>query len=148
MVKSVNVLQKYFLCLGVIKPKNIGIFVRAWPWFNYFVHPHLKRKGTSKLFPTFHHENVTASRGWKAMMTMEGKLQQVKSLLSSSSINDFRVIHFELTSKIRSSIVLTSKDLYQQFLAKKLHRNFLSESFFPSKMTESGEQKWIALRYG
>ena len=78
---------------------------------------------------------------------MEGKLQQVKSLLSSSSINDLRVIDFELISKIRSSAVLPSKDLYEQFLAKKLHRNFLSESLFPSKMTESGERKWIALRY-
>ena len=78
---------------------------------------------------------------------MEGKLQQVKSLLSSSSVNDLRVIDFELTSKIRSSVVLTSKDLYEQFLAKKLHRNFLSESFFPSKITESVEPKWIALRY-
>ena len=112
------------------------------------MHPHLKRKGTSKLVPTFHHENVTASRGWKAMTTIEGKLQQVKSLLSSSSINDLRVIDFELISKIRSSIVLTSKDLYEQYLAKKLHRNFLSESFFPGKTTESGEQKWITLRYG
>ena len=73
---------------------------------------------------------------------MEGKLQQVKSLLSSSSVNDLRVIDFELTSKIRSSVVLTSKDLYEQFLAKKFHRNFLSES------AESGERKWIALRYG
>ena len=70
---------------------------------------------------------------------MEGKLQQVKSLLSSSSVNDLRVIDFELTSKIRSSVVLTSKDLlYKQFLAKKLHRNFLSESFFPSKIAEKG----------
>ena len=65
---------------------------------------------------------------------MAGKLQQVKSLLSSSSVNDLRVIDFELTSKIRSSVVLTSKDLYEQFLAKKLHRNSLSESFFPSKI--------------
>ena len=70
---------------------------------------------------------------------MEGKLQQVKSLLSSSSVNDSRVIDFELTSKIRSSVVLTSKDLNEQFLAKKLHRNFMSESFFPSKIAESGE---------
>ena len=82
-------------------------------------------------------------------MTMEGKLQQVKSLLSSSSsINDLRVIDFELISKIRSSVVLTSEDLYEQFLAKKLHMNSLSESNFPSKMTESGERKWIVLRYG
>ena len=65
---------------------------------------------------------------------MEGKLQQVKSLLSSSPVNDLRVIDFELTSEIRSSVVLTSKDLYEQFLAKKLHRNSLSESFFPSKI--------------
>ena len=79
---------------------------------------------------------------------MEGKLQQLKSLLSSSSVNDLRVIDFELTSKIRSSVVLTSKDLYEQFLAKKLHRNFLSESFFPSKIAESGERKRIALKYG
>ena len=77
------------------------------------------------------------------MTTMEGKLQQVKSLLSSSSVNDLRVIDFELTIKIRSSVVLTSKDLYEQFLAKKLHRNFLSESFFPSKIAESGEQEMI-----
>ena len=77
------------------------------------------------------------------MTTMEGKLQQVKSLLSSSSVNDLRVIDFELTSKIQSSVVLTSKDLYEQFLAKKLHRNFLSESFFPSKIAESGEEKII-----
>ena len=81
------------------------------------------------------------------MTTMEGKLQQVKSLLSSSSVNDLRVIDFELTSKIGSSVVLTSKELYEQFLVKKLHRNFLSESFFPSKIAESGEQKWIPLRY-
>ena len=81
------------------------------------------------------------------MTTMEGKLQQVKSLLSSSSVNDLRVIDFELTSKIQSSVVLTSKELYEQFLVKKLHRNFLSESFFPSKIAESGEQKWIPLRY-
>ena len=72
---------------------------------------------------------------------MEGKLQQGKSLLSSSSVNDLRVIYFELTSKIRSSVVLTSKVLCEQFLAKKLHRNFLSESFFPSKIAESGERK-------
>ena len=72
---------------------------------------------------------------------MEGKLQQVKSLLSSSSVNDLRVIDFELISKIRSSVVLTSKVLCEQFLAKKLHRNFLSESFFPSKIAESGERK-------
>ena len=75
------------------------------------------------------------------MATMEGKLQQVKSLLSSSSVNDLRVIDFELKSKIRSSVVLTSKVLCEQFLAKKLHRNFLSESFFPSKIAESGERK-------
>ena len=62
---------------------------------------------------------------------MEGKLQ---SLLSSSSVNDLKVIDFELTSKISSSVVLTSKDLYEQFLAEKLHRNFLSESFLPSKI--------------
>ena len=74
---------------------------------------------------------------------MEGKLQQVKKLFSSSSVNDLRVIDFEITSKIRSSVVLISNDLYEQFLAKKLHRNFLSESFFPSKTAESGEQKWI-----
>ena len=83
---------------------------------------------------------------------MEGKLQQAKSLLSSSSVSDLRVIDFELTSKIRSSVVLTSKAyklyVFEQFLAKKLHRNFLSESFFPSKIAKSGEQKWIALRYG
>ena len=82
---------------------------------------------------------------------MEGKLQQVKSLLSSS-VNDLRVIDFELTSKIRSSVVLTSKTyklyVYEQFLAKELHRNFLSESIFPSKIAESGERKWIALTYG
>ena len=78
---------------------------------------------------------------------MEGKLQQVKRLLSSSSVNDLRVIDIELTSKIRSSVVLTSKDLYEQFLSKKWHRNFLSESFFPSKIPESGEQKWIVLSY-
>ena len=79
---------------------------------------------------------------------MEGKLQQVKNLLSSSSVDDLRVIDFELTSKIRSSVVLISKDLYEQFLANKFQRNFLSESFFPSKITESGERKGIALRYG
>ena len=78
---------------------------------------------------------------------MEGKLQQVKGLLSSSPVNDLRVIDFELTSEIRPSVVLTSKDLYEQFLTKKLHRNFLSESFFPSKIAESGERKWIILRY-
>ena len=78
---------------------------------------------------------------------MERKLQ-VKSLLSSSSVHDLRVTDFELTSKIRSSVVLTSKDLHELFLAKKLHMNFLSESFLPSKTAESGEQKWIALRYG
>ena len=72
---------------------------------------------------------------------MEEKLQQVKSLLSSSSVNDLRVIDFELKRKTRSSVVLTSKDLYEQFLVKKLHRNFLSESFFPSKIAESGERK-------
>ena len=82
------------------------------------------------------------------MATMEEKLQQVKSLLSSSSVSDLRVIDFELTSKIRSPVVLISKDLYEQFLAKKLHRSFRSESFFPSIIAESGEQKWIALRYG
>ena len=82
------------------------------------------------------------------MATMEGKLQQVKSLLSSSSVNDLRVIDFELTSKIRSFVVLTSKDLYEQFLAKKLHRNVLPESSFPSEIAESDEWKWIALRYG
>ena len=70
---------------------------------------------------------------------MEGKLQQVKSLLSSSSVNDLRVTEFELTIKIRSSIVLLSKDLYEQFLARELHINFLSQSFFPSKIAESGE---------
>ena len=73
---------------------------------------------------------------------MEGKLQQVKSLLSSSSVNDLIVIDFDLTSKIRSSVVLTSKDLYyklyEQFLVEKLHRNFLSELFFPSKIADSG----------
>ena len=79
---------------------------------------------------------------------MEGKLQQVKSLLSSSPVNDLRVIDFELTSKIRSFVVLTSKDLHEQFLAKKLHKKFLSESYFLSKIAESGERKWIALRYG
>ena len=79
---------------------------------------------------------------------MEGKLQQVKSLLSSISVNHVRVIDFELTSKKRSSIVLTPKDLYEQFLAKELLRDFLSESFLPSKITESGERKWIVLRYG
>ena len=77
------------------------------------------------------------------MTTMEEKLEQVKSLLSSSSVNDLRVIDFELTSKIRLSVVLTSKKLYEQFLAKKLHRNFLSESFFPSKIAESGEQNGL-----
>ena len=56
-------------------------------------------------------------------------------------MNDLRVIDLELTSKIRSSVVLTSKDLSEQFLAKKLHKNFLSESFFPSKIAESGERK-------
>ena len=66
---------------------------------------------------------------------MEGKSQQVKSLLSGSSLNDLKVIEFELTSKIRSSVVLTSKDLHEQLLAKKLHRNFLSKSFFPSNIT-------------
>ena len=79
---------------------------------------------------------------------MEEKLQQVKSLLSSSSVNDLRVIDFELASKIRSSVVFTSKDLFEQFLAKKLQRNFLSESFSPSKIADSGEREWIALRYG
>ena len=78
---------------------------------------------------------------------MEGKLQQAKSLLSSSSVNDLRVIDFELTSKIKSSVVLTSKDLYEQFIAKTWHRNFLSESFFPSKIAESSQRKWIILRY-
>ena len=78
---------------------------------------------------------------------MEGKLQQVKSSLSSNPINDLRVIAFELTSKIRSSVVLTSKHLYEQFLAKELHWIFLSKSIFPSKIAESGERKWIALRY-
>ena len=72
---------------------------------------------------------------------MEGMLQQVKSFLSSSSVNHLRVIDFELTSKIRLSVVLTSEDLYEQFLAKKLHRNFLSESFFPRKIAESGQRK-------
>ena len=75
-------------------------------------------------------------------------MQQVKSLLSSSSVNDLRVIDFELTSKIRSSVVLTSKDLHEQFLATKLHGNFLSDSFSSSKIAESGERKWIALKYG
>ena len=74
------------------------------------------------------------------MTTMEGKLQQVKSLLSSSSVNDFRVIDFELTSKIRPSVALISKDLYKQYLTKKLRWNFLSQSFFPSRLTESVEQ--------
>ena len=73
---------------------------------------------------------------------MEEKLQRVKSLSSSSSVNDLRVIDFDLTSKIRSSVVLTSKDLYyklyEQFLVEKLHRNFLSESFSPSKIADSG----------
>ena len=73
---------------------------------------------------------------------MEEKLQRVKSLLSSSSVNDLRVIDFDLTSKIRSSVVLTSKDLYyklyEQFLVEKLHSNFLSESFLPSKIADSG----------
>ena len=50
IVKSVKVLQKYFLCLGVVKSNNIGIFVRAWPWFNYFVHPILKEKVLQNLF--------------------------------------------------------------------------------------------------
>ena len=82
------------------------------------------------------------------MATKEGKLQEVKSLLSSSSVNDLKVIDFELTSNIRSYEVLTSKDFCEQYLAKKLHRNFLSETFFPSKIAESFERKWIALRYG
>ena len=75
------------------------------------------------------------------MATMEEKLQQVKSFLSSNPVNDLRVIDFELTSKIRLSVVLTSEDLFEQFLAKKLHRNFLSESFFPRKIAESGQRK-------
>ena len=75
------------------------------------------------------------------MTTMEGKLQQVKSLLSSSSVKDLGVIDFDLTNEIRSSVILTSKDLYEQFLTKKFHGNFLSESFFPSKIAESGERK-------
>ena len=79
---------------------------------------------------------------------MEGKLEQVKSLLSSSSVNELRVIDFELTSKIRSTVVLTSKILYEQFLAKKLHKNFLSGSFLPSRITESSERKWIVLSCG
>ena len=83
-----------------------------------------------------------------SMTIMEGKLQQFKSLLSSSSVTDLKVIDFELTSKTRSSIVLTSKDLYEEVLAKILPSNFLSESFFPSKLAESGERKWIAVRYG
>ena len=82
-----------------------------------------------------------------SMTTVESNIQQVKNLLSSSSVNNLRVIDFELISKIRPSVVLTSKDLYEQFLAKKSHRNFLSESFFPSKIAESGERKWIILRY-
>ena len=61
------------------------------------------------------------------MKTMEGKLQQLKSLLNSRSINDLRVIDFELISKIRSPVVLTSKDLYEQFLAKKLQSHSNSE---------------------
>ena len=48
------------------------------------------------------------------MTTVEGKLQQVKSLLSSSSVNELRVIDIELMSKIRSSVVLKSKDLNEQ----------------------------------
>ena len=63
-------------------------------------------------------------------------------------MNDLRAIDFELTSKIRSSVVLTLKDSYEQFLAKTLHMNLLSESFFPSKITESSERKWIASGYG
>ena len=46
------------------------------------------------------------------MATMKGKLQQVKGFLSNSSKNELRVIDFELTSKITSSVVLLSKDLY------------------------------------
>ena len=47
---------------------------------------------------------------------MEGKSQQVTSLLSSSSVNDLRVTDFELTSKTRSSVVSTSKNLYESNL--------------------------------
>ena len=118
------------------------------------MHPKLKRKGTSKLVLVFY-ENITT---WLGLITgtrgkpkrhdnYGRKIRAIKSLLRSSSVNDLRIIDFELTSK-RRSVVLTSKDLYEQFLAKKVHRNFLSESFFPSRITESGEQKWIALRYG
>ena len=148
MIESIRVPQKYFLCLGVVKSNHIGIFVRTWPWLNSFVHCHLKRKGTSKLVLAFH-EIISAwlgldigNRGKPSMATKDEKLQQVKSFLSSSSVNDFRVIDFELTSKIRSYEVLISKGLCKQFLAKKL-----SESFSPSKITEYGERKWITLRY-
>ena len=82
------------------------------------------------------------------MATMEGKLQQVTSLLSSSPVNDLRVIDFELTSEIRSSVVLTSKDLYEQFLAKKLHRNSLSESFFPSKIAIWAQMDCLEVCFG
>ena len=74
-------------------------------------------------------------------------MQQVKRSLSSNPINDLRVIAFEATSKIRSSVVLTSKDLYEQFLAKELHWIFLSKLIFPSKIAESGARKWIVLMY-
>ena len=59
MVKSVKVPQKYFLCLGVVKSNSIGNFCKGLPVVYSFTHPHLKRKGTSKVVLAFH-ENITA----------------------------------------------------------------------------------------
>ena len=53
---------------------------------------------------------------------------------------------YELTDKIRSSVVWTSEDLNENLLAKKTEGKLCHCNLFPSKLSESGQQKWSASR--
>ena len=50
----------------------------------------------------------------------------------------------ELIDKIRSSLVLTSEDLHDNFLAKKTEQKCSVRAIFRYKLSQSAQQKWIA----
>ena len=51
---------------------------------------------------------------------------------------------YELIDKKGSSLVLTTEDLHDNFFAKKTTQKFSVRAIFPCKLSESGQQKWIA----
>ena len=83
---------------------------------------------------------------WESELVHCHKKKKLRRLRSSSYVSDLITMDCKLTDKIGSSLVLTSENLHENVLVEKTSQKLSGRANFPCSLSESGQEKRIALK--